>query len=75
MIDYGFSIQDLEFFLLIVTRVTAFVHAAPFFGMNNVPRRAKIGFSLLVSLLLYQFVVPHYALQYDTVLGLSLIHI
>ncbi|MBO4374032.1 MAG: flagellar biosynthetic protein FliR [Lachnospiraceae bacterium] len=73
MIDYGFSIQDLEFFLLIVARVTAFVHAAPFFGMNNVPRRAKIGFSLLVSLLLYQFVVPHYALQYDTVLGYAIL--
>ncbi len=58
---------------MIVTRVTAFVHAAPFFGMNNVPRRAKIGFSLLVSLLLYQYVVPHFALQYDTVLGYAIL--
>ncbi len=73
MINYDFSIQDLEFFLLIVTRVTAFVHAAPFFGLNNVPRRVKIVFSLLVSLLLYQYVVPHYALQYDTVLGYAIL--
>ena len=69
MINYSFSIQDLEFFLLVVTRVSCFVFAAPFFSTQNVPRRVKVGFSLVVAFLLYRFVVPHYVLQYDTVLG------
>ncbi|MBR1910544.1 MAG: flagellar biosynthetic protein FliR [Lachnospiraceae bacterium] len=73
MLNLNFAIQDLEYFLLIVARVTGFVHTAPFFGMNNVPRRVKVTFSLLVSFLIYQFVVPHYALAYDTVLGYAIL--
>lgn len=73
MINYSFSIQDLEFYLLIVTRVSCFVFAAPFFSTPNVPRRVKIGFSLLVAFVLYRFVVPHYLLAYDTVLGYAVL--
>ena len=69
MINYSFSIQDLEFYLLVVTRVSCFVFAAPFFSTNNVPRRVKVGFSLVVAFLLYSFVVPHYVLKYDTLTG------
>ena len=69
MFNYSFSIQDLEFYLLVVTRVSCFVFAAPFFSTNNVPRRVKVGFSLVVAFLLYRFVVPHYVLQYNTLLG------
>lgn len=71
MIDYTFSIQDLEFYLLIVTRVTCFVHTAVFFSTGNVPRRVKVGFSLLLSFLLFRFVVPHMTLPYNTIIGYS----
>ena len=73
MISQNFAIEDLEFFLLIVSRVTAFVHTAPFFGLSNVPQRVKVGFSVLTAFILYQFVVPHYALQYDSVLGYAIL--
>lgn len=69
MINYSFSIQDLEFYLLVVTRVSCFVFAAPFFSTPNVPRRFKVGFSLIFAFLLYRFVVPHYVLQYNTLIG------
>ena len=69
MINYSFSIQDLEFYLLVLTRVSCFVFVAPFFSTNNVPRRVKIAFSLLMAFLLYRFVVPHYVLKYDTLIG------
>lgn len=69
MINYSFSIEDLEFYLLVATRVSCFVFTAPFFSTQNVPRRAKVGFSLLVAFLLYRFVVPHYVLQYNTIPG------
>ena len=53
MIDISFTYADLEFFLLILVRVTCFVHVAPFFGMNNTPRRVKIGLSVFIAYLLF----------------------
>ena len=73
MINYSFSIQDLEFYLLVVTRVSCFVFAAPFFSTQNVPRRVKVGFSLIVAFLLYRYVVPHYVLHYNTVAGYAVL--
>ena len=53
MIDYTFSLEELEYFLLILVRVTCFIYVAPFFGMNNVPRRVKIGLGFFISMVLY----------------------
>ncbi len=73
MINYSFSIQDLEFYLLIVTRVSCFVYTAPFFSTTNVPRRVKVAFSLFVAFLLYRYVVPHMYVDYNTMLGYSIL--
>ena len=67
MIEYRFSLEELEFFLLILTRTTSFIFIAPFFGMNNTPARVKIGLGFFISLLLYHTSVPHAALSYQTV--------
>lgn len=69
MFTYNFSVRDLEYFLLVLTRITCFVHTAPFFSMNNVPRLAKVGFSLFVAFLSYIVIVPHPVLEYSTVIG------
>jgi len=53
MIDLSFSYADLQFFLLIMVRVTCFIFIAPFFGMSNTPRITKIGLGLFLSYLLY----------------------
>lgn len=73
MIDYSFSVYDLEYFLLIFTRVTCFIYIAPFFGMNNTPNRVKIGIGFFVSLLLYQVLTPAPAVVYDTVMEYAVI--
>lgn len=73
MIDYSFSIYDLEYFLLIFTRVTCFIYIAPFFGMNNTPNRVKIGIGFFVSLLLYYVLTPAPAVVYDTVMEYAVI--
>ena len=67
MIDFSFSLRDLEFFLLIVVRITCFIHAAPFFGMTNTPSRVKIGLGVLISALVYRTLTPVYP-EYSTVL-------
>jgi len=53
MIDLSFTYSDLQFFLLILVRVTCFIYVAPFFGMKNTPHMVKIGFGVLLSYLLY----------------------
>ena len=72
MISYSFSMTELEYFLLILVRVTTFIYAAPFFGMANTPNRVKIAIGFFISVLVYR-IVPVTALPYNTILGYSVI--
>jgi len=66
MIDLSFSVYDLEYFLLILVRVSCFIFIAPFFSMRNTPARVRVALSIFVSLLLYEAVTPTEALVYET---------
>ena len=71
MFNFTFSLRDLELYLLIVVRVTCFIHAAPFFGMTNTPNRVKIGLGVLIAALVYRTITPVYP-EYSTVLMYSI---
>lgn len=73
MVNFSFSIYDLEFFLLILTRVSCFVFIAPFFSMQNTPATVRVGISFFTALLLYQVLTPAQAVAYDSVLEYALI--
>lgn len=73
MVNFSFSIYDLEFFLLILTRVSCFVFIAPFFSMQNTPATVRVGISFFTALLLYQALTPAQAVAYDSVLEYALI--
>ena len=73
MIEYAFSLQDLEYFLLIMTRVTCFLFIAPFFSMDNTPARVKIALGVCISYLIYQLLVPRIYPEYNTVIGYAVI--
>jgi len=51
--DFTFALLEFEKFILILVRMSCFVVTAPFFNMANTPARTKIGFSIVVSMLLY----------------------
>lgn len=72
MIDISFTYADLEYFLLILVRISCFVYAAPFFSMSNVPRRVRIGFSIFLSYLLYN-AIDHNEVVYSSLLGYAVI--
>lgn len=72
MIDISFTYADLEYFLLILVRISCFVYAAPFFSMSNVPRRVRIGFSIFLSYLLYN-ALDHNEVVYSSLLGYAAI--
>lgn len=73
MIDLSFSMYDLEYFLLILVRVSSFVFIAPFFSMNNTPARVRVALSVFVSALLYQALTPAEAIIFETVMDYAII--
>lgn len=73
MINYPFSIYDLEYFLLIFTRVSCFVFLAPFFSMKNTPATIRVGISFFTAMLLYQSLTPANIVEFDSVLEYAVI--
>lgn len=66
MINYSFSMDELEYFMLVFCRVSALIYVVPFFSMNNTPRRVRVGLSFLVTLLLYYSMTTKTVLEYST---------
>ena len=67
MVQFSFTLATFEYFLLIMVRITSFMVIAPFFGISSTPGRVKIGFSAIISLLIYQMVIPKTGLNYTGV--------
>lgn len=72
MLDYTFTYQELELFILVLVRVTSFVFVAPFFSMTNTPRMVRIGLSFFLSILLFGL-IPHEGLVYDNLIQYTMI--
>lgn len=72
MIDVSFTYGDLEYFLLILVRVSGFVFVAPFFSARGIPARYKVAFSMFIAICLFD-VAPRASLVYSTVYGYALI--
>lgn len=66
MVSVELNYADLEFFLMILMRVAAFIFVVPFFSMNHVPRRYRAALSVVISIVLYG-VLPRQEILYDTV--------
>ncbi len=72
MINHTFSYGDLEVYLLIVVRIMSFIFVCPFYGGRQTPNIVKVGYGLLLSILLYG-AVPFYPPDYNTVAGYTVI--
>lgn len=73
MINYSFSMKELEYFMLIFCRVSGLIYIVPFFSMNNTPRRVRVGLSFLVTVLLYYSMAEKPVLVYDTLLEYAIL--
>lgn len=71
-IDVVISQQDIEYFILILVRITSFVFLAPFFGMTNTPSQTKLGLSVFLSVIMYS-ILPEMELEYVSLLEYSAI--
>ncbi len=68
----SFTLQQLEFFLMIVVRMSGFIYTAPFFGLRNVPLRVKTGLTMAISVVMFS-VLPYEPLEYAGVIGFALL--
>ncbi|MCR4962089.1 MAG: flagellar biosynthetic protein FliR [Lachnospiraceae bacterium] len=74
MLNFTFSLTELEFFLLILMRVATFMYVAPFFSTNNTPKRVKVAFSVLVAYMLYRLMPGgSESIEYSTVFGYAVL--
>ena len=60
-----FTLGHVDFFLLILVRVTGFVYTAPFFSMKNIPMRVKVGISCLLTMILFA-ILPNQTFHYES---------
>ena len=73
MVDLSFSLSELEYFLLVFMRIASFVFVAPFFSTKGVPNNVKIGLSVFIAYIMYNFGPEHIYPEYNTVLGYCII--
>jgi len=66
------TVENFEFYLLILVRITGFIFTAPFFSLKNVPVRVKAGFSIFLAVILL-FTVPYNSPEYDGVIGYAVL--
>lgn len=66
----SFTVENLEFYLLIIMRMSAFVAVAPFFGTTNVPRKVKAGLSVFLGLMMASM-VEYTPLEYVGTIGFA----
>lgn len=68
----SFTVENLEFYLLVLVRVSAFVMAAPFLGNNSVPMRVRAALSVFLALIVIQ-ITPVITLHYSGVVGYAVL--
>lgn len=73
MIDYSFPLEELEYYLLILVRISCFIMVAPFFGESNVPRMLKVSISAFIAFIMYGAISFHNYPEYNTLLEYAII--
>lgn len=68
----SFTIEHLEYILLVFVRIASIVFVAPFFNNTNVPRKVKAGVSFFLTLVVMN-IVDYTAVSYDGVIGYSIL--
>lgn len=68
----NFTVENLEFFALILVRISGFAFTAPFFNQANAPRKLKFAVSLFMSVVIFQ-TISYEPLEYVGVIGFAIL--
>ncbi len=72
MLTYTFSLVEVEYFILILVRISCFIFVAPFFGSSEIASRIKIGLALFTTIIV-NMCVPVTEVSYVSELGFAVI--
>ena len=72
MLQFPFTLETFEFFLIILVRITTFMYTAPFYSQDATPDMVKIAFSVFISGMVFVS-LPDAQLNYIGVLGYTTI--
>ncbi len=72
MVDAAFSLQTVEYFLLILVRISTCIFAAPFFNLRGIPTRTKVGVAGCIAIMLVG-VLPEQHLAYTSIMEYGII--
>lgn len=64
------TIEQVEFYILVLVRITAFIYAAPIFSISSVPNKAKVVLSVVLTLIV-STTIGTVALEYTGTIGLA----
>ncbi len=68
----SFTLSNLEMLLFIAARITGFIFTAPLFSVKNVPQRAKVLFSVALSIIVYITLKGNY-IEYNGIIEYTVI--
>ncbi len=68
----SFTVENLEFYILIIIRISGFVTVAPFFSMTGVPNRVKAGLAVFLGILTANM-LSYTPLEYQGTIGFGLL--
>lgn len=66
----SFTVEYLEYALLVLVRIASVVFAAPFFNASEVPRKVKVAISVFLALIVMN-TVDYTAVTYEGIIGYS----
>ncbi len=66
----NFMVENLEFYLLVLIRISSFVMVAPFFNYQTIPMKWKFVISMVLSIVVIQS-IPAVSLEYTGIIGFS----
>ncbi len=68
--NLAFTVEQLEFYILIIVRISAFVVSAPFLGISNIPGKVKVGLSVFLGIMAANS-ITYTPLEYIGVIGFA----
>lgn len=68
----NFNIENVEFYLVLLVRISAFMFSAPFFSMSNVPVKVKVGLAFFITIFVYSM-IGYQPLHYVGMIGFSML--
>lgn len=66
------SLYHLEYFLLILVRISGFMVAAPIFSLRNIPMRVKALLAIAIAIVVFH-IVPYQEVTYSTTIEYALV--